>query len=173
MTLLAQQGRTQERHTWRFRAETPLAAPADDTPATAPRPLTLSRMKDPSRQGPTDGLGEAALAQRASSQQASTSGAAARIPLVLLAVCAMALVYLVQTSGIATTGYDLQRLQAERGSWVVRNEQLRLELAKRRSLVWVEAEAVGRLGMRRPEQVIYLRAEAPGGTQAPVPAEAP
>ncbi len=78
------------------------------------------------------------------------------LPAVFLAVCAMALVYLVQTSGIATTGYDIQRLQAEKSDWELRNEQLRLELAKVRSLAWVESEAVGRLGMQRPASVTYL-----------------
>jgi hypothetical protein len=82
-------------------------------------------------------------------------------PTILLAASLVALVYLLQTSGVATTGYDIQHLQAERADWQLRNEQLRLELAKRRSLTWVEAEATGRLGMRRPEPgtVQYLRVE--------------
>ena len=79
------------------------------------------------------------------------------LPPVLLVVCSIALAYLLQTSGVATTGYDVQRLQAERSEWQLRNEQLRLELAKRRSLPWVEAEAVGRLQMQRPETVTYLK----------------
>jgi hypothetical protein len=85
--------------------------------------------------------------------------AAAWWPTLLLAGCLVALVYLVQTSGVATTGYDIQRLQAERADWQLRNEQLRLELAKRRSLTWVEAEATGRLGMQKPDagSTIYLR----------------
>jgi hypothetical protein len=77
--------------------------------------------------------------------------ATAWLPTILLAASLVALVYLVQTSGVATMGYDIQRLQAERADWQLRNEQLRLELAKRRSLTWVEAEAMGRLGMRRSE----------------------
>jgi hypothetical protein len=77
--------------------------------------------------------------------------AAAWLPTILLAASLVALVYLLQASGVATIGYDIQRLQAERDDWQLRNEQLRLELAKRRSLTWVEAEATGRLGMVRPE----------------------
>jgi hypothetical protein len=82
-------------------------------------------------------------------------------PTILLAASLVALVYLLQTSGVATTGYDIQHLQAERADWQLRNEQLHLELAKRRSLTWVEAEATGRLGMRRPDagSVQYLRVE--------------
>ena len=87
--------------------------------------------------------------------------AAACLPTVLLAVCAVALVYLVETSGVATTGYDIQRLQAERTEWQLRNEQLKLELAKLRSLSWVQSEAVGRLGMVRPDPntLVYVRVQ--------------
>jgi hypothetical protein len=85
--------------------------------------------------------------------------ATAWLPSILLAASLVALVYLLQTSGVATTGYDIQRLQTERADWQLRNEQLRLELAKRQSLTWVESEAVGRLGMQRPEagSVVYVR----------------
>jgi hypothetical protein len=81
------------------------------------------------------------------------------LPSILLAACLVALVYLVQTSGIATTGYDIQRLQAERDDWELRNEQLQLELAKRQSLTWIESEATGRLGMVRaqPTALTYLK----------------
>jgi hypothetical protein len=77
--------------------------------------------------------------------------AKAWLPSILLAGCLVALMYLLQASGVATTGYDIQRLQAERNDWELRNEQLQLELAKRRSLTWIEAEATGRLGMVRAE----------------------
>jgi len=77
--------------------------------------------------------------------------ATAWLPSILLAACLVALMYLVQTSGIATTGYDIQRLQTERDDWQLRNEQLQLELAKRQSLTWIESEATGRLGMVRAE----------------------
>lgn len=84
------------------------------------------------------------------------------LPTLLLAACAVVLVYLVQISGVATTGYDIQRLQNERTEWSLRNEQLRLELAKLRSLAWVESEAVGRLGMQRPTAVTFVDVNAPG-----------
>jgi hypothetical protein len=85
--------------------------------------------------------------------------AAGWLPALLLAVSLVALVYLLQTSGVATAGYDIQRLQSERAEWQLRNEQLRLELAKRRSLTWVEAEATARLEMQRPDtgSLTYLR----------------
>jgi len=85
--------------------------------------------------------------------------ATAWLPSVLLAGCLVALMYLLQTSGIATTGYDIQRLQAERDDWQLRNEQLELELAKRHSLTWIESEATGRLGMVRaqPTELSYVK----------------
>jgi len=73
------------------------------------------------------------------------------LPSILVAACLVALMYLVQTSGIATTGYDIQRLQNERDDWQLRNEQLEFELTKRQSLTWIESEATGRLGMVRAE----------------------
>jgi hypothetical protein len=85
--------------------------------------------------------------------------ATAWLPSILVAACLVSLMYLLQTSGIATAGYDIQRLQVERDEWQLRNEQLRLELAKRRSLTWIESEATGRLGMVRaePTALTYLK----------------
>lgn len=84
--------------------------------------------------------------------------AVAWLPSVLLAACLVALVYLLQTSSVTTTGYDIQHLQQERDDWRLRDEQLRLELAKRQSLTWIESEATGRLGMVRaePTTVTYV-----------------
>jgi hypothetical protein len=86
--------------------------------------------------------------------------ATAWLPSILLAASLVALMYLLQTSGVASTGYEIQRLQNERDDWQLRNEQLQLELAKRRSLTWIEAEATGRLGMVRaePTALTYLKA---------------
>lgn len=79
------------------------------------------------------------------------------IGMALLFSTAALSVYLVQISAVANAGYDLQRLEAERKGWLARNEQLELELAKRRSLAWVEAQAVQRLGMVRAEKPVYVQ----------------
>lgn len=68
--------------------------------------------------------------------------------------------YLTQVSTVATSGYQLERLQAERDGWIARNEQLELELAKRHSLAWTETQAVQRLGMVRGPRPAYVVAEA-------------
>jgi hypothetical protein len=85
--------------------------------------------------------------------------ATAWLPSILLAASLVALMYLLQTSGVASTGYEIQRLQSERDDWQLRNEQLQLELAKRQSLTWIEAQATGRLGMVRaePTALTYLK----------------
>jgi len=75
------------------------------------------------------------------------------ITVVLILLIALAPpTYLAQTSGAVATGYTIQRLQGERDAWKLKNQQLELEVAKARSLAWVEAEAVNRLGMQRPAQ---------------------
>jgi len=74
--------------------------------------------------------------------------------------------YLLQTGGALTTGYNIQRLQQERATWIVRNEQLQTEIAKAHSLAWVEHEAVYRLGMQRPAQQTIVRMDVPPPTTA-------
>ena len=81
---------------------------------------------------------------------------------VVLAAGLVALCYLLQTSGVATTGYDIQRLEQDKSEWELRNGQLRLELDKLQSLAWVESEAVGRLGMVRPDKYVYLQSAGEG-----------
>ena len=77
--------------------------------------------------------------------------------------------YLLQTGGALSTGYTIQRLQSERSQWMVKNEQLSAEIARARSLAWVEAEAVNRLGMQRPAQQTVVRVDV----QPPAPTAAP
>ena len=81
--------------------------------------------------------------------------------------------YLAYVGSRATTSYSIQRLQGERDAWRVRNDQLRLELAKVRSLTWVEHEAVTRLNMQKPAQLVYLKVEAAGPAAAAPTAAAP
>src|SRR3954454_19453864 len=76
--------------------------------------------------------------------------------------------YLLQTGGALTTGYEIQKLERERSSWLNRNQQLEVEIARARSLTWVEHEAVYRLGMQRPAQQTVVRVDQP----VPPPSEA-
>src|SRR6185503_10156466 len=75
--------------------------------------------------------------------------------------------YLLQTGGALTTGYEIQKLERERAGWLNRNQQLEVEIARARSLVWVEHEAVHRLGMGRPAQMTIVRMDSvPPRTEA-------
>ncbi|MCC7369994.1 MAG: hypothetical protein IT306_16325 [Chloroflexi bacterium] len=74
--------------------------------------------------------------------------------------------YLLQTGGALTTGYEIQKLERERSAWVNRNQQLEAEIAKARSLAWIEHEAVHRMGMQRPAQAMSVRMDT-----APAPRE--
>lgn len=85
---------------------------------------------------------------------------AAWIAALVLLVGLISLVYLLQTSSVATAGYDIQRLQAEQREWELKNEQLQLELAKMQSLPWVEARAA-QLGMRRPDKAVTVHVNLP------------
>ena len=78
------------------------------------------------------------------------------IGMAILFVTAALSVYLIQISTVATGGYELQRLEAVRNGWLARNEQLELEIAKHRSLAWVETQALQRLGMVRAQKPLYL-----------------
>jgi hypothetical protein len=68
---------------------------------------------------------------------------------------------LAHSASIQTSVYNLHRLRAEHNLWQTRNEQLKVELAKARSLTWVEHEAVSRLGMQKATELTYLPVEAP------------
>ena len=83
------------------------------------------------------------------------------VPLGILMVGLGLLLYSMQLGNVTTSGYDKQRLEAERNEWRQRNEQLELELAKVQSLAWIEVEATQRLGMRRAERVTYLEIAPP------------
>ena len=69
--------------------------------------------------------------------------------------------YLLQTGGAITTGYEIQKLERERAAWMNRNQQLEVEIARARSLTYVEHEAVYRLGMQRPPQQTVVRVDTP------------
>jgi hypothetical protein len=89
------------------------------------------------------------------------------VPLVILVGGLVLLLYSMQLGGVTTSGYDLQRLQAERNEWRQRNEQLELELAKVQSIAWIEVEAVRRLGMQKAGRVAYLEVVPPSFADQP------
>ena len=79
----------------------------------------------------------------------------------LLFVTAVLNFYIFQVSVVATSSYEVQRLERDRDAWRAQNEQLALELAKARSLGWVEFQAIDRLGMVRGQEALFIRVSAP------------
>ena len=78
-----------------------------------------------------------------------------------LVVSLVAAAHLAQAASTQTTIYYLHRLRTERDVWQTRNEQLEVEMARVRSLAWVEHEAVTRLGMQKADKVIYMAVDPP------------
>ena len=83
---------------------------------------------------------------------------AAWLPVAIILAGIVCLFYLAQTSAMASTGYNIQDLQAQESNWKLRNEQLALEVSSARSLASVESQAVTRLLMVPAKQVVYLQA---------------
>jgi cell division protein FtsL len=84
----------------------------------------------------------------------------------------LSLLYVNQTSDLAATAYDVADLQREKLRWEMRNEQLRLEIARLQSLNRVDREATARLGMGPPRREIYV-AIAPAIPPTPPTSESP
>ncbi|MHB1004029.1 MAG: hypothetical protein ACYC3S_00125 [Chloroflexota bacterium] len=82
----------------------------------------------------------------------------AGIFLLALALLVAGLLYLRQTSVIATGGYDVLQLEAERTRWEIKNRQLSYQVAELSSLTRVEKVARDQLKMAAPEEPVYLKA---------------
>ena len=121
------------------------------------RPAAVSRWRSAAETEPASEGGSG----RAARQRTRTW-----VPLVILVTRLVLLLYSMQLGSMTTSGYDLQRLQAERNEWRQRNEQLQLELAKVQSLAWIEVEAVRRLGMQKASRVTYLEVAPPAPAAA-------
>ena len=108
-----------------------------------------------------DDVEDIEVSEPASPSRPTPQRGKAWVPLGILVVGLGLLLYSMQLGNVTTSGYDKQRLEAERNEWRQRNEQLLLELAKVQSLAWIEVEATQRLGMRRAERVTYLEVSPP------------
>ena len=78
------------------------------------------------------------------------------LPLISILLGIASLFHLVQMSDVTSTGYNIQALQSDVADLEARNEQLALEVAKAKSLAVIEGEATRRLGMVRPNEIVYL-----------------
>jgi cell division protein FtsL len=84
--------------------------------------------------------------------------ASAGLFVLALALLVVGLLYLRQASAIATGGYDVLRLEAERTRWEIANRQLTFQVSELSSLARVETQARERLQMAAPKDVVFLKA---------------
>jgi cell division protein FtsL len=80
-----------------------------------------------------------------------------------------ALLPLVQSSGATTTAGNIRRLEQEREDMQARLQELEVRVAGLGSLSRIEHEATTRLKMVKPQEVHYIRVDAP----APAPHRLP
>jgi cell division protein FtsL len=97
-----------------------------------------------------------------------TSGAL-MFTLVALLISAVGLLYLVQTSRVASLGYEASRLQREREAQGLANEQLSYDVARYESLPLVERVAEEQLGMQPMSAYRYLDVARPALDELPTP----
>lgn len=79
----------------------------------------------------------------------------------LALIASVGMLYLLQTSYVASLGYEMTQLQQQREELTVRNQQLRSALAQRQSLGNVEDAAVTDLGLVPAKQTMFLTVERP------------
>jgi hypothetical protein len=84
----------------------------------------------------------------------------------------VSMLYVNQTSVVATTGYEVRGLETERDQWVIKNDQLRLKLSEMKSLDRVADEATA-LGMGPPEKRIFVTRKATTAEWVASPASTP
>lgn len=92
----------------------------------------------------------------------------------------VSLLYLIQTSQIATTGYELGRLDLQKEELLREQQQLQYQVSQFQNLGQIEAAARDRLGMGRPMTSTYLPVLLPaqggemkaGGSGVPSPGDA-
>lgn len=91
------------------------------------------------------------------------------ISVALLAVAAVGLVQVLQTSRVAEVGYTLRDLEVERQSLDANIRLLEAQIAQSSNLERLREQAVGRLGMVPPDNTMRIRVEAMAPSNMPLP----
>lgn len=118
------------------------------------RRRTSARAAAATRPGTRDGRGAVPRARSERAETRSFVGASIAIAVAF----ALALTYLAGSTGVATAGYEAQRLQATRDELRRQNSLLELEVAKLDAPARIEAEAK-RLGLVRVPFIPVVQAE--------------
>lgn len=85
-----------------------------------------------------------------------TLGMPAVFAVALVAIGLVSMLYLAQTSAVATAGYDIKRLEDQKTQSLNRNAQLRVRIAQLKSLERIDEEARARLKMGPPTRILYV-----------------
>lgn len=92
------------------------------------------------------------------------------VSVALLAVASLGLLQVLQTSRVANIGYALRDLESERTTLVKDVRQLEAAVADRSRIELIESDAIGRLGMARPEEFVRITLGVPAPASVPLPA---
>jgi hypothetical protein len=123
-------------------------------PARRRSAVRAERSVAPARAGHRAGRGAVPRPRAEQAEMRSFIGASAAIALAFV----LALTYLAGSTGVATAGYEAQRLQATRDELRRQNSLLELEVAKLDAPARIEAEAK-RLGLVRVPFIPVVQAE--------------
>lgn len=85
----------------------------------------------------------------------------ALMPVTLTILMLASLLLVVQTSRVATTGYDITRQEQVRDDWRAKNYQLEAEISYLESLDRIEKEAVARFKMKPATEFTYITVSEP------------
>jgi cell division protein FtsB len=87
----------------------------------------------------------------------------------LMGVATLGLLQVLQTSQVASTGFELRTLQAERTRLESEIRLLEANVAERSQLERLREEAVDGLGMVEPDQKLHLSVDEPAPSVIPLP----
>jgi cell division protein FtsL len=111
----------------------------------------------------------AAPTQRPVSRPYITVNGATMVSIAAIALTVIGLLYLIQTSQVASLGYDMSRLQTQRDALSLEISELEYELARYEALHTVEQIAEERLGMTRMSNYAFIEVQEPAERNLTVP----
>ena len=91
------------------------------------------------------------------------------VGLMLIGVAILGLLQVLQTSQVASAGFELRTLQTERTRLESEVRLLEAGIAERSQLERVLEEAITRLGMVEPQQTLRLSVDEPAPNNVPLP----
>jgi hypothetical protein len=91
------------------------------------------------------------------------------VSVALLAIAVVGLVQVLQTSRIATIGYDVRALELERQSLSAEIRVLETQIASSTNLDHLRTEAIGRLGMVPAGERLRVGVDVPAPSGVPLP----